>query len=92
MGINARFTYAAPPATSALRTKTGGREAKPYSSRMRSGKSAIVMKFTVSTRGRAVQGTRALARPVVDVEPVALQHLVSVSVEPREPLGHVRLA
>ncbi len=56
-GRIARFTYSAPPATTALRTNAGGTAENPYWRRIESGRSAIVMKLTVSSRGRAPHGT-----------------------------------
>ena len=55
-GISARLTYSAPPATTALRTGAGGSGRKPYSRRMRSGSSAMVMKLAVCSSGWATHG------------------------------------
>ena len=71
---------------------------KPYSARIRSGSSAIVMKLTVSRTGRASGGTggsstisrRPAPRPRADVELVALQHVAPVGLEVVESRGHRR--
>ena len=56
-GSTPRRTYSAPAATIARRTAAGGKAAKPYWRRITSGRSATVMKLTVSSRGRASCGT-----------------------------------